>query len=130
MPIEETWTLNSDGDLCMNEHPIWIESPMKSGFFTVRSDFHGVNGITMGSLEAAKTEAYRLAKEIDAFTPVEPTTTTIGSVMVHVTLTINLPDNLKIDLNIDLNEYVTVDNIVTSALTLYPTATSIVIVLS
>lgn len=71
-----------------------------------------------------------LAKEIDAFTPAEPTTTTIGSDMKHVTLTINLPDDLKIDLKIDLNKYITVDNIVTSALKLYPTATSMVIELS
>lgn len=51
--------------------------------------------------------------------------------MKHVTLTINLLDGREIELsNIVLDEYGTVNDIVTSALTLYPTATSMVIVLS
>ena len=51
--------------------------------------------------------------------------------MKHVTLTINLLDGREIVIsNIVLDEYGTVNDIVTSALTLYPTATSMVIVLS
>ena len=54
-----------------------------------------------------------------------------GPAMKHVTLTINLLDGREIELsNIVLDEYGTVNDIVTSALTLYPTATSMVIVLS
>ena len=51
--------------------------------------------------------------------------------MKNVTLTINLLDGTKVHLsNLVLGEYDSINDIVTSAITLYPTMTSLVITLS
>lgn len=61
--------LREDGVLCLSGYPIRIHAtPNGPLAFNLVSDFHG-RALPYGTLESAKIDADRLAKEIDEFTP-------------------------------------------------------------